>query len=93
MALSMDKIYQEILRDGGETPSKKVRETAERFPDMIAMRYKEYGIWQETSYKDFWLKSNYLGMASRHFGVSKGDIWYCGGEWGGRALGGRRVDL
>ena len=73
MALSMDQIYEEILRDGGETPSKKVRETAERFPDMIAMRYKEYGIWQETSYKDFWLKSNYLGMALRHFGVSKGD--------------------
>ena len=26
MALSMDKIYEEILRNGGETPSKKVRE-------------------------------------------------------------------
>ena len=25
MALSMDQIYEEILRDGGETPSKKVR--------------------------------------------------------------------
>ena len=35
MALSMDQIYEEILRDGGETQSKKVRETAERFPEMI----------------------------------------------------------
>ena len=73
MALSMDKIYQEILRDGGETPSKKVKETAQRFPDMIAMRYKEFGLWQETTYENFWLKSNYLGMALRHFGVSKGN--------------------
>lgn len=73
MALSMDQIYQEILRDGGETPSKKVRETAQRFPDMIAMRYKEFGLWQETTYEDFWLKSNYLGMALRHFGVEKGN--------------------
>ena len=69
MALSMDQIYEEILRDGGETPSKKVRETAQRFPDMIAMRYKEFGLWQETTYEDFWLKSNYLGMALRHFGL------------------------
>ena len=73
MALSMDQIYEEILRDGGETPSKKVRETAQRFPDMIAMRYKEFGLWQETTYEDFWLKSNYLGMALRHFGVEKGN--------------------
>ena len=73
MALSMDQIYEEILRDGGETPSKKVRETAQRFPDMIAMRYKEFGLWQETTYENFWLKSNYLGMALRHFGVTKGD--------------------
>ena len=73
MALSMDKIYEEILRDGGETPSKKVRETAQRFPEMIAMRYKEYGLWQETTYVDFWLKSNYLSMALKNFGVLKGD--------------------
>jgi len=73
MALSMDQIYKEILRDGGETPSKKVRETAQRFPEMIAMRYKELGLWQETTYENFWLKSNYLSMALRYFGVTKGD--------------------
>ena len=61
------------LRDGGETPSKKVRETAQRFPEMIAMRYKELGLWQETTYENFWLKSNYLSMALRYFGVTKGD--------------------
>ena len=73
MVLSMDQIYKEILRDGGETPSKKVRETSERFPKMIAMRYKEFGLWQETTYEDFWLKSNYVSMALRYFGVSKGN--------------------
>ena len=26
------------------------------------MRYKEFGIWQETTYEDFWRKSNYLSM-------------------------------
>ena len=32
MALSMDKIYQEILRDGGETPSKKSKRNSSEIP-------------------------------------------------------------
>ena len=37
------------------------------------MRYKEFGIWQETTYEDFWLKSNYVSMALRFFGVESGE--------------------
>ena len=35
------------------TPSKKVKETSERFPEKIAMRYKEFGVWQETYLRRF----------------------------------------
>ena len=68
----MHEIYQEILRDGGMTPSKKIKQTAQRFPEKIAMRYKEFGVWQETTYQEFWKKSNYLSMGLKFFGIEKG---------------------
>ena len=73
MALTMNEIYEEILRDGGMTPSKKVKQTAQRFPEKIAMRYKEFGVWQETTYEEFWNKSNYLSMGLKFFGIEKGN--------------------
>ena len=71
MTLTMNEIYDEILRDGGMTPSKKIKQTSARFPEKVAMRYKEYGVWQETSYEEFWRKSNYLSMALKFFGIEK----------------------
>ncbi len=73
MAMSMTEIYDEILKDGGKTPSKKIKETSTRFPDKVAMRYKEFGVWQETTYEDFWKKSNYLSMGLKFFGIEKSD--------------------
>ena len=73
MALTMNEIYDVIKTDGGKTPSEKVMEIAKNFPDKIAMRYKEFGIWEETTYEAFWLKSQYVAMALRFFGVSKGE--------------------
>ena len=54
MAMTMNEIYEEILKNGGMTPSKKIKDTSIRFPNKIAMRYKEFGVWQETTYEDFW---------------------------------------
>ena len=63
MALTMNEIYDVIKTDGGKTPSEKVMEIAKNFPDKIAMRYKEFGIWEETTYEAFWLTSQYVAMA------------------------------
>ena len=38
MTLTMNEIYDEILRDGGMTPSKKIKQTSARFPEKVAMR-------------------------------------------------------
>ena len=73
MSMTMNEIYEEILKDGGMTPSKKIKDTSIRFPNKIAMRYKEFGVWKETTYKDFWKKSNYLSMGLKFFGIQKGD--------------------
>ena len=73
MAMTMNEIYEEILKNGGMTPSKKIKDTSIRFPNKIAMRYKEFGVWQETTYEDFWKKSNYLSLGLKFFGIQKGD--------------------
>ena len=73
MAMSMTEIYDEILKDGGKTPSKKIQDTSIRFPGKVAMRYKEFGVWQETTYEEFWKKSNYLSMGLKFFGIEKSD--------------------
>ena len=73
MALTMNDIYEILKKDGGRTPSVKVMEISKNYPEKIAMRYKEFGIWQETSYKNFWLKSIYISMALRFFGVESGE--------------------
>tara|TARA_B100001113_G_scaffold259004_1_gene214130 strand:+ start:6362 stop:8206 length:1845 start_codon:yes stop_codon:yes gene_type:complete len=71
--MTMTEIYEEILRDGGMTPSKKIKDTSIRFPNKIAMRYKEFGVWQETTYEEFWKRSNYLSMGLKFFGIEKGN--------------------
>jgi len=73
MALTMKEIYDVIKIDGGKTPSEKVMEISKNFPEKIAMRYKKFGIWEETTYEAFWLKSQYVAMALRFFGVLKGE--------------------
>ena len=39
---------------GFRTPASRVREWAEKLPDAVAMREKDYGIWQEIIWADFW---------------------------------------
>ena len=38
--LKMQEIFNEITENGGLTPSRKVREIAERFPERVAFRNK-----------------------------------------------------
>ena len=33
MSMTMNEIYEEILKDGGMTPSKKIKDTSIRFPN------------------------------------------------------------
>lgn len=73
MVLSMKETYDLIKNDGGKTPASKVMEIAKNYPNKIALRYKDLGIWEETTYSDFWLKSQYVSMALRYFGVKKGE--------------------
>tara|TARA_B100001996_G_scaffold368306_1_gene340699 strand:+ start:1549 stop:3384 length:1836 start_codon:yes stop_codon:yes gene_type:complete len=65
----MGEIFQEIQEKGGVTPSRKVRQIAEKFPDHIAMRDKRFGKWEEITYKTFWEQVQWVGCALNYFGI------------------------
>ena len=73
MTLSMKEIRAEVLESGGKTPLLRVKELSERFPESIALRNKEFGIWNEISYLEFWNRSIYLASALMFYGVNKGE--------------------
>jgi long-chain acyl-CoA synthetase len=69
----MTEIFNEITSNGGLTPSRKVKEIAERFPEKIAFRKKEFGIWHQISYEDFWNQTQFVGHALKFYGVDVKD--------------------
>ena len=42
--------------------------------DLIAMRHKDYGIWHEISWKEYYLNASYLTHALMNLGVQSGDF-------------------
>jgi len=73
MTLSMKEIRDEVLEKGGKTPLLRIKELSERFPDHIALRNKELGIWNEISYSEFWNRCKYTASALIYFDINKGD--------------------
>jgi len=73
MTLSMKEIRDEVLEKGGKTPLLRIKELSERFPDHIALRNKELGIWNEISYSEFWNRCKYIASALIYFDINKGD--------------------
>ena len=71
--ITMEEIFEEIQASGGVTPSRRLKDIASRFPERIAFRDKKFGIWNEISYKEFWLQVNYVGCALNYFGIGKED--------------------
>ncbi len=71
--ITMEEIFEEIKASGGVTPSRRLKDIASRFPERIAFRDKKFGIWNEISYKEFWLQVNYVGCALNYFGIGKSD--------------------
>ena len=71
--ITMQEIFYEISKNGGLTPSREVKEIAERFPEKIAFRNKEFGIWNQISYEEFWNQAQYVGHALKYYGVGEKD--------------------
>ena len=71
--VKVQQLMEEIEVQGGLTPARKIRETAGRYPDLIAMREKNFGIWEEITYAEYWEKAQWIGCALKYFGVDTQD--------------------
>jgi len=61
-------------RDTGTTTvATRVRDWATRSPAGVAMREKDFGIWQEVTWADYWEKVQLVGHALLALGVEAGD--------------------
>ena len=58
---------------GYSTVAARVRDWSDRLPDGIAMREKDFGIWQEITWSEYWEKVQDAGHALLALGVEPGD--------------------
>ena len=71
--ITIKEIFDDIEKNGGFTPSRRVRDVAKLYPTRIAFRDKKFGIWNEITYESFWNEAQYVGNALNYFGVDKSD--------------------
>lgn len=55
------------------TVASRVRDRALAMPDQIAMREKDFGIWQEVTWADYWNYAELVGHALLALGIEPGD--------------------
>jgi long-chain acyl-CoA synthetase len=63
----------EILTTHSDTLPKALRELALQQPERVAMRYKEYGIWHDITWKGYLEKVQQVALGLSSLGVSRGD--------------------
>ena len=56
-----------------DTVPRLFRETAQKYGDRVALRKKEYGLWHDISWDDYYRRAKYVGSALMSMGLEKGD--------------------
>jgi len=56
------------------TVPKVVRYNAQKFPDEVALREKDFGIWVEHSWSHYYDHVRWLGLGMREMGLKRGDV-------------------
>ncbi len=56
-----------------ETVPQIFKKTAEKYGDRVAMRKKEYGLWHDISWNNFYRDVKYIGLALISMGLKKGE--------------------
>jgi long-chain acyl-CoA synthetase len=65
---------EQVRRDKGDTWPKILKHNYEEYGDShIAMRYKQYGIWQPYTWKDYFVNVKYLALGLLSLGFEPGD--------------------
>jgi len=56
------------------TVPKVVRYNAKKYPDEVALREKDFGIWVEHTWADYYDAVRWLGLGMREMGLKRGDV-------------------
>jgi long-chain acyl-CoA synthetase len=56
-----------------EVVPKVFRQTVEKYGEQVAMRKKEYGLWHDVSWNEYYRLAEYVGSALISMGLEKGD--------------------
>jgi long-chain acyl-CoA synthetase len=65
---------EQVGRDKGDTWPKILKHNYEEYGDShVAMRYKQYGIWQPYTWKDYFVSVKYLALGLLSLGFERGD--------------------
>lgn len=85
-----------------DTFPKLIVDRAKKYPDRVAMRKKDFGIWREHTWKDVYENVRYLSMCYLELGLKRGDKvavigenepeWFWG-EFAAQAVGGILVGI
>jgi len=63
-----------ILYRAADTPQKLLRERAREWADDIALRHKQRGIWRSTTWREYFDRTRWTGLAFRRLGVPRGGV-------------------
>ncbi|WP_084960511.1 AMP-dependent synthetase/ligase [Thermoactinospora rubra] len=58
---------------GSQTIVTRIQERARRTPGAVAMRHKDYGVWQEIAWSEYWTNVELVAHALLALGVEAGD--------------------
>jgi len=56
-----------------ETTPQIFKDTVQKYGDRVAMRKKEYGLWHDISWNEYYRLAKYVGSALISMGLQKGD--------------------
>ena len=62
-----------LLRDGNTTFPKLLQHWAQRFPDALAFREKDYGIWNRMTWQHYFETACRFALGLKSLGFDKGD--------------------
>src|SRR6266540_2686507 len=69
----MTALAQQTAAISTVTVASRVRERARSMPDAIALREKDFGIWQQVTWREYWDRAELVGHALLALGVEPGD--------------------
>jgi long-chain acyl-CoA synthetase len=66
-------MLNQTLDPARDTFPKLVRDNVRRFPDRVAIREKDYGIWQAYTWRDYWAEARLIALGLASLGFERGD--------------------